>query len=185
MTGICSTCLRTSDTLTHGECPGCAPPRCRTRPPQISGWTRYPQEYRDNRAALLATNPPCIWQCGRPATTADHWIPRTTGGGHNLDNLVPACSTCNTGRSNRDPLDFARDRGIDLNQLASDLDELGINVKREGGSKSSQPPGALTYVRGVHGFFRAAKLIVVIALISPASIYSIKPISRARISGAG
>lgn len=53
-----------------------------------------------NRAELLATNPPCAY-CGAPATTADHVVPITLGGSHELDNLVPACSHCNTSKLNR------------------------------------------------------------------------------------
>ena len=57
-------------------------------------------EYKANRARLLANKPQCTY-CGQPATEADHIIPVLHGGGHNLDNLTPACKKCNSTRGNR------------------------------------------------------------------------------------
>ncbi|MEU0943222.1 HNH endonuclease [Streptomyces canus] len=59
-------------------------------------------KYLRNRAALLADGPACVY-CGAPATTADHVIPQARGGTHDLDNLVAACSTCNSAKNNRTP----------------------------------------------------------------------------------
>ena len=55
--------------------------------------------YRRNRQALLANNPPCHW-CGKYATKdnpmqADHLIEYDRGGSDDLSNLVPACRKCN------------------------------------------------------------------------------------------
>jgi 5-methylcytosine-specific restriction endonuclease McrA len=36
--------------------------------------------------------------CGRPASTADHIVPRDAGGPHTLDNLRAACLSCNSRR---------------------------------------------------------------------------------------
>ncbi len=33
--------------------------------------------------------------------TIDHFIPRSKGGGNDIDNLVPLCSSCNSLRRNR------------------------------------------------------------------------------------
>lgn len=60
----------------------------------------YSQTYKTNRAALLASNPPCHW-CGAPATTADHLIERDRDGDDSLENLVPACQPCNSSRGAR------------------------------------------------------------------------------------
>ena len=56
-------------------------------------------EYRRSREIILAGEPPCHWGCGRRATTADHVVPVAQGGGDELSNLVPACATCNSGRT--------------------------------------------------------------------------------------
>jgi len=41
---------------------------------------------------------PCHW-CGQQATTADHWpVGRDEGGPDTMDNLVPACRSCNSRR---------------------------------------------------------------------------------------
>lgn len=40
------------------------------------------------------------------ALTADHILPVSQGGSDHADNLVPACSTCNSSRRNRDYDEF-------------------------------------------------------------------------------
>lgn len=44
--------------------------------------------------------------CGGPGGTADHLVPRSKGGEDRLDNLVPACQTCNTKKFNHDLQEF-------------------------------------------------------------------------------
>ena len=61
----------------------------------------YGRRYKEARARLLASNPPCHW-CGAPATTADHEPPISVYGGPHL-NLVPACQKCNLGRRSSAP----------------------------------------------------------------------------------
>jgi len=95
MAQVCSTCLNVVDSLTRGMCPTCHQANDHTRRPPARH--RYPAEYHRNRTILLRGGPPCHW-CGDPATTADHLTPRAHGGGHGLDNLVPACAPCNTRR---------------------------------------------------------------------------------------
>ena len=57
-------------------------------------------DYKKNRATLLRDNPPCTY-CGRQATEADHIVPIHAGGDNSLDNLTPACKTCNSRRGQR------------------------------------------------------------------------------------
>lgn len=52
-------------------------------------------------AAMMSTNGLCKY-CDAPATTFDHVIPVSKGGGSGLDNIVPACSSCNSSKKNRD-----------------------------------------------------------------------------------
>ena len=40
--------------------------------------------------------------CSATATTVDHIIPRSKGGGSIWDNLVAACSPCNAKKGNKD-----------------------------------------------------------------------------------
>lgn len=100
MATICSTCMHTIPT--GHRCPtGCTT----TTDHRPNGWDRYPAEYRRNREIVLAGNPPCHW-CGTRVTletgSPDHYpIPRSEGGGHGLDNLVPSCRPCNMARGAR------------------------------------------------------------------------------------
>jgi len=54
--------------------------------------------YQANRRTLLASHPICVWCNVRKATTADHVLEVDRGGDHSLNNLVPACQTCNSKR---------------------------------------------------------------------------------------
>ena len=88
------------------------PPRRRTHnPAQLGHYTqqhkaRSTAEFKRNRRALLAGQPPCHW-CGiREATTADHLLevdrwPDNTPGINALTNLVAACKQCNSSRGAR------------------------------------------------------------------------------------
>lgn len=57
--------------------------------------------YRRNRKIILRGSPPCALCETTPATTADHIIPKSAGGGPELGNLQPACKPCNSRRGNR------------------------------------------------------------------------------------
>ncbi|WP_186783715.1 HNH endonuclease [Streptomyces sp. CBG33] len=73
--------------------------------------------------------------CGGPAEPlhVDHFYPLNpadegaTPGPHAVDNLVPACETCNTSKGNRDPWAFLSDalaaRGVDLDACLAVFDE--------------------------------------------------------------
>jgi 5-methylcytosine-specific restriction endonuclease McrA len=39
--------------------------------------------------------------CGQEANEVDHIIPRKSGGGHELENLIAACRTCNLAKAAR------------------------------------------------------------------------------------
>ena len=91
-------CLACRTPTTGTRCPPCQRQYERTRRPDRH--VRYPAEYEHNRALLLADSPRC-WSCGLSATTADHIVPRSRGGGHDLSNLRPACSSCNSSRGAR------------------------------------------------------------------------------------
>jgi hypothetical protein len=69
----------------------------------------YGIEYQRARAALLAGGAPCFW-CGGPASTGDHWPPKSAVGPHL--HLVPACKRCNFGH-------VALRKWEELNGLAS------------------------------------------------------------------
>lgn len=67
--------------------------------------------YTVNRRTILAGGPLCFYCERAPATTADHVIPVKHGGSDELDNLVPACRTCNRAKSATLPWDWKPDAG--------------------------------------------------------------------------
>jgi len=55
----------------------------------MSGWRRRRLD------VLRAAGWACVY-CGAPATTVDHIVPLSRGGGNGRENLAAACATCNT-----------------------------------------------------------------------------------------
>ena len=63
---------------------------------------------------LYSTVKNCYWcntKLNKKNTHLDHFIPLSRGGLHTIDNLVLSCSCCNLKKSNKDPFEFAQERG--------------------------------------------------------------------------
>ena len=54
-----------------------------------------------SRRALFARDGGKCVYCQAPATSIDHVIPRSRGGGHNWENVVSACHKCNHHKADR------------------------------------------------------------------------------------
>jgi len=70
----------------------------------VTRWRPNPYrqaEYQRNRRAVLAGAGWRCQYCGGRANTADHVIPLTMGGSHDLANLVACCRRCNSSRGAR------------------------------------------------------------------------------------
>jgi 5-methylcytosine-specific restriction endonuclease McrA len=61
----------------------------------------YRQHVPITRKGVLARDGHRCVYCGAAATSLDHVIPRSRGGGHTWDNLVAACSGCNHQKADR------------------------------------------------------------------------------------
>lgn len=73
------------------------------RSPEDVEWRR---EYERARRRLLTSGPSCSY-CDEPfATTADHILPRSRGGGNEPENLAPACGSCNTEKLDFTPAEW-------------------------------------------------------------------------------
>ena len=63
---------------------------------------------------LYSTVKNCYWcntKLNKKNTHLDHFIPLSKGGLHTIDNLVLSCSCCNLKKSNKDPYQFALEKG--------------------------------------------------------------------------
>lgn len=59
-------------------------------------------EWRRLRAECLRRQPVCVTPgCGKPATVADHIVPRSKGGADSLANLRGVCAACHNSRTAR------------------------------------------------------------------------------------
>jgi 5-methylcytosine-specific restriction endonuclease McrA len=89
------------------------PTRSRFDNVRIVGLPSSPtQEARERRAQVWDKTDGRCWYCGlvlHPFRTfqVDHVVPRADDGPDDLENLVPACSTCNARKSHR-PVDYLR-----------------------------------------------------------------------------
>jgi 5-methylcytosine-specific restriction endonuclease McrA len=51
-------------------------------------------------------DPEKCWYCAKPVEHYDHFEPLSRGGKHSMDNLVPACASCNLSKHARCPWEF-------------------------------------------------------------------------------
>lgn len=63
----------------------------------------YTEEAKEYISIIL--DDPCVY-CGGPSGTVDHIQPISKGGLGDWDNLAPACHSCNSGKCDRDLLQF-------------------------------------------------------------------------------
>lgn len=57
--------------------------------------TTYPKEWAATRAKVFALKGSQCFYCGADASHVDHKTPRARGGTNDIENLVPACASCN------------------------------------------------------------------------------------------
>lgn len=94
----CRTCRRP---VPNGDCPR-HPKRGGYRPDRPSVLDRvYGAAWRRLVAAVLILAGHRCSYCDGPASTGDHVVPHTRGGGSTAENVVAACGRCNTSKGNR------------------------------------------------------------------------------------
>lgn len=54
----------------------------------------------------------CVYCRRKTKLTLDHVVPLAGGGAHDINNAQMACKPCNSSKGHKDPLDFARTRGL-------------------------------------------------------------------------
>jgi hypothetical protein len=77
------------------------------------------------------------YYCGWPATEVDHIIPGSRGGGHEDENLVPACSRCDLQKGAHTPEEWAASR------LAAGKPWPSAETREEAITKASAEVGAI------------------------------------------
>ena len=66
------------------------------------------QRWKDQRLRVLKRDSYICQYCGEDATQVDHVIPRSRGGGHELENLLACCAMCNTLKGAKEGLFLGR-----------------------------------------------------------------------------
>ena len=78
------------------------------------------------RRAVLERDGHCCRYCGAPATTVDHVVPATAGGGEEMDNLVAACAQCNDVAGDVNPGNIEdKARMIRFRKLGIEIEPVG------------------------------------------------------------
>jgi 5-methylcytosine-specific restriction endonuclease McrA len=103
-----------ADSVRQGACRDCLAAEERARYAADEGFREYRKNQRDFRRRAVDRIAPssaemllemfdgeCAY-CPAPATTWDHAIAVTHGGSSRAGNMVPACSSCNSRKRNRD-----------------------------------------------------------------------------------
>lgn len=101
-------------------------------------WARYPTQKREKiRAKILKRDQGICAYCDGPATTVDHIVPTSKGGALlDEDNMVAACRSCNSRKSNRDAL------FLDTPRTPDSLTRYLSPTKRKPAESPFEPPEA-------------------------------------------
>ncbi|WP_254810065.1 HNH endonuclease [Natronosalvus amylolyticus] len=99
-------------------------------PDQFKGWllwTKYNEltsgeitmssALKENQYQLKENLGYCTY-CNRESeTTFDHIIPRDAGGADDISNMVPACKSCNSSKSNKNIIDWHQEHGFPIDRV--------------------------------------------------------------------
>ena len=99
----------------------------------------YPPDWKARRAFVLARDHRVCHWCGGHANTADHVTPIADGGGHELTNLVAACTPCNSARS------LERNRAVQAERRAAAWGQVAGTVAARARSRRRHPSGWNTH----------------------------------------
>lgn len=92
-------------------CPVCAAINCQRHP--ITTWHGgSTRAWRRLRARVLARDGHRCQRCGKPATHADHILPKAAGGTDHIDNLEALCAQCNLAKGDAMPIISADANGV-------------------------------------------------------------------------
>lgn len=83
-------------------------------------------------AAIVSFSKGQCFYCGMAFSkpTMDHFLAISKGGQHSADNVVPACSMCNSKKNNRDAFQFASSQGREL-VVVEDIKKSERKIKAE------------------------------------------------------
>ncbi|AXH47346.1 HNH endonuclease [Microbacterium phage Eden] len=59
----------------------------------------------------------CVY-CGRVGSAVDHFYPTAKGGADEVQNLMPACLSCNASKRHADPIEWMRLVGVPETRIA-------------------------------------------------------------------
>jgi hypothetical protein len=84
---------------------------------RVKGEVEMSKVLKENQYQLKENRGVCTY-CNRESdTTFDHIIPRDKGGPDEISNMVPACQSCNSSKSNSDLLDWHQEHGIPIDRV--------------------------------------------------------------------
>ena len=83
-----------------------------------AGEPRMSEIVREDRLMAVEGRKECVYCGATERLTWDHLIPRARGGPDTISNQVPACSSCNSSKGDRDAVEWFRSRiGVQIPRL--------------------------------------------------------------------
>lgn len=121
-------CLGCGQPTTKSRCPNCERDRRAARKAEgKTGERGSTHASRQRRANVLERAGYRCFYCSAPgAAIADHYIPLANGGPDTEENMVAACSPCNSQKSDKTPDEF-----IHSNWLARRCEEVAASCSAE------------------------------------------------------
>jgi 5-methylcytosine-specific restriction endonuclease McrA len=84
---------------------------------RINGEVQMSKVLKENQYQLKENRGVCTY-CNRESeTTFDHIIPRDKGGPDKISNMVPACQSCNSSKSNKNLLDWHQEHDLPIDRV--------------------------------------------------------------------
>lgn len=101
---------------------------------RVNGEVSMSNILKENKYQYSGDRGVCSY-CNREVeATFDHVIPVNSGGEDSMDNMVPACQTCNSSKNDKNVLEWCKENGIALDRivLGKYLKQRWNQVKEEG-----------------------------------------------------
>lgn len=118
---------------------------------RVRGEVSMSKVLKENKYQYSGGRGVCSYCNQEVETVLDHVIPVNSGGKDSMDNIVPACQTCNSSKNDENVLKWCKENGIALDRivLGKYLKQRWNQLKEEGRLDTSMPTNLRERIEGV------------------------------------